>query len=138
MERPRKVVTFKGRFLGIAVLVVIQLVIGVIHVIFGFAMLSGNFSVAAFSLTPLVYSVYTLAYAALTLLFTYLVWVGKRLGWLGTVAISSFVILGDALAVLDLLSVLGIPKFAAVGEIPFSILVIAYLLQPHIRSKYHI
>lgn len=138
MERPKKTVTFKGRFLGIAVLVVVQLVIGVIHVLFGFAMLSGSFSASAFSLTPLVYSVYTLAYAALTLLFTYLVWVGKRLGWLGTVAISSFVILADALAVLDLLSVLGIPKFAAVGEIPFSVLVIAYLLQPHIRSKYRI
>ena len=138
MERPQKVPVFKGRFLGITVLVAVQFIIGVIHIVFGFAMLSGNFSAAAFSLTPLVYSVYTLAYAALTLLFTYLVWVGNRLGWLGTVAISSFVILADALAVLDLLSVLGIPKFAALGEIPFSVLVIAYLLQPHIRSKYRI
>jgi len=127
MERPGKVVTFKSRFLGIAVLVAVQFIIGVIHVIFGFAMLSGSFSAAAFSLTPLVYSIYTSAYGSLTLLFTYLVWAGKRLGWIGTVTVSSFVILADALSVLDLLSVLGIPKFAALGEIPFSMLVIACL-----------
>lgn len=138
MKRPQKVVTFKGRFLGIAVLVVVQSIIGIIHVIFGFAMLSGNFSVAAFSMTPFVYSIYTLAYGSLTLLFTYLVWVGKRLGWIGTVAVSLFVILADVLTVLNLLSILGIPKGAAIGEIPFSILILAYLLQHHVRSKYSI
>ena len=88
MKRPQEGVSFKGRFLGIAVLVVAQFIIGIIHVIFGFAMLSGSFSVATFSMTPLVYGIYTLAYGALTLLFTYLVWVGKRLGWIGTVAVS--------------------------------------------------
>jgi hypothetical protein len=138
MERPQKVVSFKGRFLGIAVLVVVQFIIGIIHVIFGFAMLSVSFSVATFSMTPLVYAIYALAYGALTLLFTYLVWVGKRFGWIGTVAVSSFVILADVLTVLDLLSFLGIPKFAAIGEILFSILVLAYLLQYHVRSKYGI
>jgi len=136
MERPRKVPAFKGRFLGVAVLVAVQFIIGVIHAVFGFAMLSGSFSVAALSVTPLVYSIYTSAYGLLTLLFTYLVWVGKRSGWIGTVTVSSFVILADSLTVLGLLSVLGIPKFAAVGEIPFSLLVMVYLLQPHIRSKY--
>jgi len=138
MESPRKIPTFKGRFLGIAVLVVVQLIIGFIHVIFGLVMLSGSFSIAAFSVTPLIYSIYTSAYGLLTLLFTYLVWANKRLGWIGSVAISSFVILADTLTVLDVLSVLGIPKLAAFGEIPFSVMVIAYLLQPHLRSEYSI
>jgi hypothetical protein len=137
MERPRKVPVFKGRFLGIAVLVAVQFLIGAVHVVFGFAMLSGSFSAAAFSLTPLVYSIYTAAYGLLTLLFAYLVWAGKRSGWIGTAAVFSFVILADTLTVLGLLTALGIPKLAAVGEIPFSILVIAYLLQPHVRAKYN-
>jgi len=138
MESPLKVPTFKHRFLGIAVLVIVQFIIGVIHVAFGFAMLSGNFSAVALSEAPSVYSVYTFVYGFLTLLFTYFVWVGKRLGWIGTVAVSSFVILADALTVVGLLSVLGIPKFAALGEIPFSIMVIAYLLQSHVKAKYSI
>ena len=45
---------FKGRFLGVAALVAVQVLIGVIHVVFGFAMLSGSFSVATVSVTPLV------------------------------------------------------------------------------------
>jgi hypothetical protein len=135
VEQRGQIPAFKGRFLGVAVLVATQLLIGVIHVAFGFALLFGSFS-AAFSLSPIVYSAYTLAYALLTLLFAWLVWVGKRSGWLGTVAVSLFVIFADALTVLVLLSFLGIPKFAAFGEIPFSILVIAYLVQPHVRSKY--
>lgn len=130
--------TFKGRFLGVAVLVAVQLIIGVIHVVFGFAMFSGSFSVVAVSVTPLVYSVYTATYGLLTLLFAYLVWVGKRSGWIGTAAVSLFVILADTLTVLGLLTALGIPPLAAVGEIPFSILVITYLLQPHVRTKYNI
>ena len=138
MKRSKKVVTYRGRFLGIAVLVVVQFIIGIIHVFFGFAMLSGNFSVAAFSITPLVYSIYTLAYGALTLLFTYLVWADKRLGWIGTIVISLFVILADILTVLDLLGFLGIPKAAAIGEVPFSILVLGYILQNHVRSRFSI
>ena len=132
-----RVPAFKGRFLGVAVLVAVQLLVGVIHAVFGFALLLGSFS-ASFLLTPLVYGVYTLAYALLTLLFAYLVWVGNRSGWLGTVAVSLFVILADTLTVLGLLSFLSIPKFAAFGEIPFSILVIAYLVQPHVKSKYRV
>ena len=116
-----KVVTFRGRFLGIAVLVGVQFIIGIIHAVFGFAMLSSDFSLAAFSVTPLVYSIYTLAYGLLTLLFTYLIWMGKRLGWVGTVAVSLFVIFADVLTVLEVFNVLAIPKIAAIGEIPFSI-----------------
>ena len=137
MEERGKVPAFKGRFLGVAVLVAVQLLVGVIHVVFGFALLLGSFS-ASFLLTPLVYGVYTLAYALLTLLFAYLVWAGERSGWIGTVAVSLFVIFADSLTVLGLLSFLGIPAFAAFGEIPFSILVIAYLVQPHVKSKYRV
>ncbi|MBN1358779.1 hypothetical protein JW988_08435 [Candidatus Bathyarchaeota archaeon] len=129
---------FKGRFLGIIVLVAVHFIIGFIHVIFGFALLSGSFSVSVLSVTTLVYSIYTSAYGLLTLLFTFLVWTGKRLGWIGTTAVSSFVIIADSLTMLGLLTVLGIPKFAAVGEIPVSIIILGYLFQPHVRAKYAI
>lgn len=138
MKKPQNVVTFRGRFLGIAVLVVVQFIVGFIHVFFGFAMLSGNYSIDAFSITPAIYSIYTLAYGTLTLLFTYLIWAGKRLGWIGTVAVSLFVIVADTLTIIDLLGFLGIPKPAALGEIPFSILILAYILQNHVRSRFSI
>ncbi len=140
MKRSEEGVSVRGRFLGIAVLVVVQFIVGIIHVLFGFALLSGSFSVASYSMMPTVYTIYTLVYGWLTLFFTYLIWVGKRSGWIGTAAVSLFVILVDVLAVLDLSNVLGIPspKVAAIGEIPFSILVLVYLLQYHVRSKYNI
>ena len=140
MKRSKGGVSVRGRFLGIAVLVVVQFIVGIIHVLFGFALLSGSFLVASYSVMPTVYTFYTLVYGWLTLFFTYLIWVGKRSGWIGTVAVSLFVILVDVLAVLDLSNVLGIPspKVTAIGEVPFSILVLVYLLQYHIRSKYNI
>ncbi len=138
MQNSQAVPTFKGRFLGVTVLVAVQFLIGIIHVAFGFAMLSGSFSVAAVSVTPVVYSIYTATYGLLTLLFTYLFWAGKRSGWIGIAAVSSFVIIADSLTVLGLLTVLGIPPLAAVGEIPFSILIVTYLLQPHVRTQYNI
>ena len=137
MGKRGSVPAFKGRFLGIAVLVAAQFFVGVIHLDFGFVLLSSSFS-AVFSLTPMIYSIYTLAYALLTLLFAYLIWAGNRSGWLGTVTVSLFVIFADSLTVLGLLSFLGIPTFAAFGEIPFSILVVAYLIQPHVNSKYRV
>ena len=140
MHRSEGGVSVRGRFLGIAVLVVVQFIVGIIHLLFGFALLSGSFSVASYSIAPMVYTFYTLVYGWLTLFFTYLIWVGKRSGWIGTVAVSLFVILVDVLAVLDLSNVLGIPspKVAAIGEVPFGILVLVYLLQYHVRSKYNI
>ena len=140
MKRSTKDVTFRERFLGITVLVVVQLIVGIIHVIFGFTLLSGGFSVVSYSMIPMMYTFYTLSYGLLTLFFTYLIWLGKRSGWIGTVAVSLFVIIVDILAVLDLSNVLGIPvpKVAAIGEIPFGILILVYLLQYHVRSKYGI
>ena len=135
MNKPSDL-SFRGRSLGIVILVAIQFVVGIIHTIFGFMMLSGNFSATSFSLEPAIYSIYTLVYGCLTLIFTYLLWLQKRSGWLGTIVVSLFVIFADTLTVFNLLSVLGIPKTAAIGEIPFSIMVIAYLVQLHGRSKY--
>ena len=43
MKRTEKVVTFKGRFFGIAVLVVIQLINGIIHTFSGLALLLGSY-----------------------------------------------------------------------------------------------
>jgi len=79
-----------------------------------------------------------MAYVLLTLLLTYLIWTDKNFGWIGTIAISSFVILAYTLSVLDLLVVLGIPKLVDFGEILFSVMVIAYLLKPHRRYEYGI
>jgi hypothetical protein len=126
-----------GRSLGILVLVAIQLVVGVIHTFFGLMMFSGSFSATSFSLEPTIYSIYTLIYGCLTLIFTYLLWLQKRSGLLGTIVVSLFVIFADTLTVFNLLPVLGIPNTAAIGEIPFSILIIAYLVQDNVRVKYN-
>ena len=133
-----RVVAFKGRFLGIAVVVVVQFIIGIIHVISGFALVFSDFSFSALSVTPFIYSVYTLAYGSFTFLFAYLLWTEKRLGWIGTIAVSLFVIVADFLAVFDVFNVLGIPKAAAIGEIPYSLMIVVYLIQSHVRSKYSI
>lgn len=138
MDSHSKVPEFKGRFLGIAVLVAVQLVIGFIHGIFGFTMLASSFSVSAFSITQMIYSIYTTTYGLLTLFFTYLVWEHNRLGWMGTFVISLFVIIADTLTLLNLLTVLGIPEFAAFGEIPYSTIVIVYLFKPNVKAKYSI
>ena len=136
MKKPDTAATFKGRFLGVALLVGAQFFVGITHVVVGFIMFLSGFSLAAFSVTPLIYSVYTLAYGCLTLLFAYLLWIGEPLGWLGTVGVSLFVIVMDILTVLDVLHLLGIPRVAAIGEVPFSLIVLAYLVQVHVRSKY--
>ena len=136
MNKPKMEVTVKGRYLGITLLVIIQIIFGITHIFFGLAMLSGKFSIAAYSFTPIVYSFYTLIYGCLAFFFACFVWMGKRLGWMGTIGVSLFVIIADILAAFDLVNVLGIPKIAAFGEVPFCILLLAYLLQHNIRSKF--
>lgn len=130
-----KVVTFKGRFLGVGVLVAIQVINGLIHTFFGLLLVLRSY----ISMTSLnassVFSFYTLIYGILTLLFTYLVWKGKRLGWIGTVAISLFVIIADSLTLLDLLTFLDIIKTVAILEIPYSLVTVLYLLQKHVMTK---
>jgi hypothetical protein len=103
-------------------------------------MILGYYSVTVYSTFPFTYSVYTFIYGLLTLFFNYFVWIGKRFGWIGTVAVSLFIIVVDSIAVFDIANFLGIPSplVAAIGEIPFSLLIFVYLMQKHVMSKYNI
>jgi hypothetical protein len=143
MNKARPPIEYKGRSLGILLLVAAQLLIGFIHVAFGFWILTATLTsssvgfVGLFS-APVIYSVYTIVFSLFTLLFGYLLWLRNRWGWVGTFAVLVFVIVADSLTLLDLPSVPGIPKFAGYGEITYSVLVIIYLLQAHVRTKYGI
>ena len=126
--------------MGIVILTVAQFIIGGIHVFSGFLLLFASPS-AAFIISaqlPEIYSIYTLAFGLLTLIFTYELWLGKNWGWNGTVAVSTFVIAADALALLNLPSIPGIPKLAAAAEIIYSLIVLLYLSQPHVRANYKV
>lgn len=138
MKKPIENIKVRGRLLGVFVLVIVQFFVGVIHIFFGLSTLFGSFSVASYSITPTVYSVYTAVYGCLTFIFTYFVWTGKRLGWIGTAAVSLFVIIADTLAASSLFNVLGIPMIAGLGEIPYSLIILIYLIQNHVRIKYSI
>ena len=139
MKKSDNVVTYRGRFLGIAVLVGIHAINGLIHTFSGLALILGSYiPMASSSNAPSIFSFYTLTYGILTIFFTYLLWKGKRLGWIGTVAVSLFIIIADTLTIFDLLTFLGIIKTAGIGEIPYSLIIILYLLQNHVRSKYNI
>jgi len=132
--------TYKGRILGIVVLAVAQFTIGVIHVFSGFLLLFASPS-TTFILSaqlPKIYSIYTLAFGLLTLIVTYGIWLGRSWGWNGTVAVSIFVIVADALALLNLPSIPGIPKLAAAAEIVYSLMVLLYLSQTHVRAAYKV
>ena len=82
------------------------------------------------------YDIYTVVFGLLVLVFAVFVWQGKKAGWIGTVAVSLFVIAADTLTVLDLPSIPGIPKSAALTEIAYSLVVVLYLLQDNVRKKY--
>jgi uncharacterized membrane protein (DUF2068 family) len=126
--------TYKGRILGIVVLTVAQFLIGSIHVFFGVWLLSATSDISAQS--PLIYSIYTLVFGLLALICAYGIWRGKSWGWHGTVAVSLFVIAADALTLLNLPSIPGIPRLAAAAEIAYSLAVLLYLSQKHVRAKY--
>jgi hypothetical protein len=136
-------IVFRDRNLGLVLLVASQLLVGIVHVIFGFWLLSAS-SITAQEATifgapvPDIYSFYTIVFSALTLLFAIPLWQQKRWGWIGTFGILAFVIVADSLTLLNLPSVPGIPKFAGYGEITYSIIVMFYLLQNHIRKKFKI
>jgi uncharacterized membrane protein (DUF2068 family) len=117
--------------LGIVILTVAQFIIGGIHVFSGFLLLSASPSAQL----PEIYSIYTLAFGLLTLIFTYGLWLGKNWGWNGTVAVSMFVLVADTLALLNLPSIPGIPKFAAAAEIIYSLMVLLYLFHTHVRAN---
>ena len=139
MHKSDKVVTFRGRFLGIAVLVGIQVINGLIHTFSGLVLVLGSgIPMASSSNSLVIFSFYTLTYGLLTIFFTYLLWNGKKMGWIGTIAVSFFVIIADTLTIFDLLTFLGIIKTAGIGEIPYCLVTIIYLTQKHVRSKYNI
>jgi heme A synthase len=126
--------TYKGRSIGIVVLVVAQILIGLIHVFSGLLLFfSENF--AGLQAT-VAYDVYTLIFGLLVLIFAFFIWQGKKLGWVGTIAVSLFVILVDTLTLLDLPSIPGVPKFAGLTEIGCSIVIIIYLCSGGVRKKY--
>ncbi len=127
-------ITIKGRSLGITALTAAQILIGIVHTVLGLILLGSELVVG--TQVSIIYSIYTIAFGLLTLLFALLIWQGNKIGWAGTIAISLFVIAADTLTVLNLSSIPGIPKFAAAGEIPYSLLVILYLLLPHVRKKF--
>ncbi len=127
--------TYKGRSIGILILTSAQLLIGTIHFLIGFALLASENS---FLKATIAYDVYTIVFGLLILVFGWFIWQGKKLGWIGTITVSIFVIVADTLTVLNLPSVPGIPKFAAPTEIIYSIAVIVYLIQPHVRKKFGI
>ena len=131
-------VVYRGRSLGTILLTAAQLLVGTIHVFFGlWLFVSGSLADSAlFVQFTLVYSVYTLVFGLLTLVFTVEIWLISRWGWVGTFAVSIFVIIADALTLLDLPSILGIPKAAAVPEIIYSVLVLLYLSQTQVRNKF--
>jgi hypothetical protein len=75
MNKSYKVPTFGGRFLGIAVLVVIQVINGLIHTFSGLALILESYiPMASSSNAPLIFGVYNLIYGLLTTFFIYLFW----------------------------------------------------------------
>jgi len=134
MSKKPPTIIYKGRTIDIVILTVAQLIIGVIHCFFGLLLLA--YENLSFLPTTAVYDLYTFIFGLLALVFAVFIWQGKKMGWIGTVAVSLFIIVADSLTVLDLPSIPGIPKFPAIAEIAYSLLIVFYLLQDNIREKY--
>jgi hypothetical protein len=128
------IITYKGRSIGIVALTVAQLLIGAIHVFFGLLLLA--FENITFLQATAAYDIYTFVFGLLSLVFAGFIWQGKKIGWLGTVTVSFFVIASDSLTLLDLPIIPGTPKFPALIEIAYSLLIILYLFQSGVRSKF--
>ncbi len=133
-------VLFRGRSAGLLTLVTFQMLIGAVHAFFGFWLLYSSLApltgIASFGLD--VYSIYTLIFGLLTLVLALPLWQQKSSGWWSTIVVLTFVVVADSLTLLDLPSIPGIPKLAGFGEISYSIIVIVYLLQPHVRAVFKI
>ena len=126
--------SYKGRKIGVVTVVAVQLVIGLVHVVFGWWLLLASSEPTSFGFSlGYIYNFYTLLYGILTLVFVVGLWFKKEWGWYGMLAVSFFIIIADSLRMLNLPSVPGIPLIAGFSEIPYSIIVVAYLLQSHIR-----
>ena len=139
MKKPIENLNVRGRFLGVFILVIVQSFVGFIHTYFGFVLFIGGFvPVASSSIVPMIYNFYTMVYGILSVFFTYLFWKERKLGWIGIVAISLFIIIADALALFDLYNILCIPKTAGLGEIPYSLIILFYVFEDHVRLRYNI
>ena len=117
--------SFKGRYAGVFVLNILQFLNGAIHTGFGLVLVFAAF-------TELSYGIYTLLYGVFTIFLAYGLWAGRKSGWLGTIIVSLFVIVVDICAVLNITLIAGVPTSAALGEIVYSLAVVAYLFQPKI------
>jgi hypothetical protein len=134
MSKKQTSITYKGRSLGIVILIVAQLFIGVIHAFFGLLLLAfENLSIIQ---ATVAYDIYTFIFGVLVLVFAVFIWQGKKAGWVGTVGVSLFVIVADSLTLLDLPSIPGIPKLPAYTEIGYSALIVVYLFSRQVRKKY--
>ena len=117
--------SFKGRYPGVFVLVILQFLVGAIHAAIGLGLVlaaSGELG----------YNVYTFLYGVFTIIFAYGLWAGKKSGCLGTIIVSILVIVVDVSAVLGMSLIAGVPRPAALGEIVYSLVVMVYLFQPKI------
>jgi hypothetical protein len=129
--------TFRGRTFGITILTVLQLLIGAIHIFFGSWLLTASQTTSSFFITApsTVYSLYTVVFGFAAAFFAFGIWLQKKWGLYGTIVLLLFVIVLDALDVLNLPSILGIPTFAAGPEILYSLIVMLYLLQAKVKTK---
>jgi len=138
MSNTRYPITYKGRSIGIVTLTLAQSLIGSTHVFSGLWLLTASSSAnsASSAQSPLIYSVYTLIFGLLTLIFASGIWLERSWGWIGTIAVSILVVVADALTLLGLPSIPGIPRSAAAAEIAYNLIVVLYLSQPRVRIKY--
>jgi hypothetical protein len=117
--------SFKGRFLGFFVLVILQFLNGTVHAAIGTYLI---FTASG----ELVYNIYTFLYRILNLIFGYGLWSRKKSGYIGTIIVSIFVIMVDISTILGMSLIAGVPRAAAFGEIMYSLFVMVYLFQPKI------
>ncbi len=128
MSSGKEILRVSGREIGIVILVVVQSLIGIIHVLSGSWLLS-------LSNINYVYSLYTAIFGVFTLLFAFGLWNRRSYGWIGTFATLLFVTVADVLTIIDLPSIPGISKLAGAAEIAYSVIVLFYLVQPHVRAQ---
>jgi uncharacterized membrane protein (DUF2068 family) len=137
MSNTRQPISYRGRSLGIVTLTIAQSLIGAIHVFSGLWLLTASTMIDFVSAQPsLIYSVYTLVFGLLTLIFASGIWLERKWGWIGTIAVSMFVVVADALTLAGLPSIPGIPSSAAAAETAYSLIVVLYLSIPHVRIKF--
>ena len=76
--------SFKGKYLGVLILAIVQTLVGVIHVVSGLILLFASNMLPLPIPVDVGYGSYTFLYGLLSVLFSYGLWSGKRLGWIGT------------------------------------------------------